>query len=137
MLLNKNLAEYSNVGVALNLEYQRAKRSLSGLKRQFNAWWDAKYINIRHQLNPIDLAGTKWSSQKEIEMEVRCKYSEEFIDWDTKIQDLEMRVAFLNSLRDQWQDHLKVIINLSQNMRQEMMALPTEIVRREKANNIT
>ncbi len=135
MLLNKNLAEYTNVGVALNLEYQRAKKNFSDMKRDYGVWWDEVYCNMRHKLNPLELAGTKWSSQKEIEAEARIANKEMFLEWDQKIQAIEMKVSFLNSLREQWQDHAKIIITLSNNARQEMMYLPTEAIRREKQAN--
>jgi len=135
MLLNKNLAEYSNVGIALNAEYTRAEGALEDFKRTYNAWWDERFINMRHELNPISLAATKWASKGEIEAETRVKYKDEFYDWDTRLKDYEMKVNFLSRLRGQWEKHVQVIICLSQNARQEMMYLPTESIRRERAVN--
>src|SRR5208282_1644811 len=133
--INKNLAEFTNIGIALNLEYQRAKSILVDLKRDFNEFWDSKYVEMRHKLNPLDLPGNKWSSQREIDAETKVANAIEFREWDTKVQEQEMKVSFLNSLREQWQDHAKIIITLSNNARQEMMYLPTESIRRERAVN--
>lgn len=121
--LNKALANFSNTQLTLHAEYRRKDKELRKLRRQYQAWWDEKYVEKRRELNPTTLPGSKWLSKGEIESETRVSNKKEYEEWRDKLDDLEDQVDFLKSLRDEWSKHGAVLNTLSQNARQEMISL--------------
>lgn len=122
-LVNTALANYTNVNVALNAEYQRYKSELQKAERSFQLWWDERFTDVRKENNRLDIAGTKWISYKEIASETRMRYKEEYDQWASHVQELEDRVNFLRRLLDQWEKHGHMLAQLGQNMRAEMQSL--------------
>jgi hypothetical protein len=122
-IVNYNLAHYTNVNIALNAEYQRKKNHLSRTRRDFQLWWDEKFVTIRRAQNPASSPASKWLSKQEIESETRAQYKDEYLKWREDLDDLEDQVSFIQRLLQQWSDHGKMLTTLSQNMRQEMLSL--------------
>lgn len=121
--INYNLAHYTNVNLGLNAEYQRKKNQLNKLKRDFQVWWDEQFVEVRREVNPSTLPGSKWLSKQEIESETRARHKSEYLQWRDEVDALEDSVAFLNRLLNQWAEHGRMLTTLSQNMRQEMVSL--------------
>ena len=121
-LINKNLAIFTQVNIALNGEYQRKKAELASIQREYACWWDEKFVSVKN-----DMSAGKPSSYKvavkEIEVELRNTYAKDFAEWTEKINAADLNVAFLRRLLDQWKQHSNIIIALSQNMRQEISSL--------------
>lgn len=121
--VNYALANYTNVNIALNTEYQRKKSELDRKKRAFHVWWDEQFVIVRREMNPPTNPGTKWLSKQELESEVRSRNKDEYLGYRDDLDDLENQVNFLSRLLSQWADHGKMLTTLSQNMRQEMVSL--------------
>ena len=122
-LLNKALAEYQNVNIALIGEYHRHKSSYTDLESEFQAWWDEKFITIRARLNTPDLAASKWASTREIEAMVRVENKAEYGEWKRKLTAQERKVSFYRSLVDSWKRFDGILTTIANNMRSELKAL--------------
>ena len=125
-LINKALAQYTDVNLALNSEYERIKWEYQNFKEKFQAWWDEKFVKTREELNPVSLASGKWKSVKEIEAQTRYKYASEYAEWRNKLKVLEHKVAFYRRLLENWKTHKDILVNLSFNLRGELKALQLE-----------
>lgn len=121
--VNYALANYTNVNIALNTEYQRKKSELDREKRAFQVWWDEQFVVVRREMNPPTNPGTKWLSKQELESEVRSRNKTTYLQYRDKLDEIENQVSFLQRLLSQWADHGRMLTTLSQNMRQEMVSL--------------
>ena len=96
------LQERVNVGLMLNVEYQRYKTEKSQLETRFKVWWSDKYTEKRQQLNPTSLAATKWASKGDVESAVIAENKEEYVEFQDKLDSLEHRSRFLLRLMEDW-----------------------------------
>jgi len=123
--LNSGLANYTEVGSVLNMEYQRVKIELSTLTAEHLAWYDEKFVNKRKEMQDNVAKSTK-ISVREIDSEIRVQFKEEYQSQQALITDLEHQLRFLLRLQDQWKLHLRVLESLGNNMRVEIRSLSVE-----------
>lgn len=125
-LVNKTLAEYQDINLMLNAEYERAKTKFVEIQDAFQEWWDEVFLKAREYLNPLDRPATKWASIKEIEAYTRHNNKEQFRIWKRKLNDVDARMSFIKRLLDQWKKFDGILTTLSTNMRSELRALSIE-----------
>ena len=128
--INNNLAVFTQVNIGLNGEYQRKKAELVSLQREYDRWWDEHFVLMRNQMAEGKPASYK-VAVKEIEIELRNSYADEFATWNNKITTADLNVSFIRRLLEQWKMHCNILIALSQNMRQEISSLSLD----NKVNN--
>lgn len=121
--INTALYEYSQISLMLNAEYQRLKYQERQFMRKYILWWDKIFTETRRELNPITIAASKWLSKQEIESEARVKHEKEFLEWEAQKDEIESKVNFFRSLREDWKIQSQIIINLGQNVRSELSNL--------------
>jgi len=124
--INSALACYTDVGVALNGEYQRKKIEHNKLLRLFEEWYDEKLVETRKRLQEESTSKSIKASLKEIESELRYNNKEKYYELQEQITEAESSVSFVLRLIDQWKKHSDILINLSQNMRTELRSLSIE-----------
>lgn len=125
--LNKALAEFYNVSLALNSEYQRQKINHSVLETDYQIWYDDKFLEAKS----IVMEGYANSrsikpSIKEFEIELRRSFRSEWKEWDLKLKESEAKTQFLLRLRETLYKYDNILTSLSNNMRGEMRALSIE-----------
>lgn len=125
-VLQKALAEYTQILVGLTAEYERLDRDLRKMKREFGMWWDEKYCETRRILNPPTNPGNKWLSKGEIESETRVANKEEYLQKVEPVEEMEAKVSFVNKLIKAWSKHSDVLNNLSYNSRVEQRTIGNE-----------
>ena len=123
--INNALAHYSGVNSTLNAEYQRKKKQLNDTIREYQEWFDNKFMGVKDKVHGGKPSSFK-ASQKEIEIQLRYENSKEYKEYQQVISDLEHSTAFLRRLLEQWKRHGDMIIALSQNMRSEMKSFGLE-----------
>lgn len=117
--LNKALSEHQVVWLGLVVLNALAKVEYAKAKEQFDDWFAEKYIEKRDELNPRALSSTKWYSTKEIEMQVRVSYKEEYIKYERELTFAEQKVASIRRLMEGWQNQQFVLSRLSKNVEAE------------------
>lgn len=121
--VNRALAIYGSVSDTLIIEHQRRLFEAFEVELDYRAWWDEKYVQMRRDLNPSDIAKSKWLSKGEIESEIRVKYAKEYREKQIYLNKFELKVNLMRRLLDRWKLYKDIIVNLSQNMRQDMKSL--------------
>jgi len=114
--LNKALSEYQNINLALISLGVMAKVEYTKAKEAFEDWYSEKYIQVRNELNPRSISTSKWYAAKEIEMEVRNRYREEYKQKLLDMEYAEYKVALMRRLQDSWAAHQFVLARLSRNI---------------------
>ena len=117
--INFALANNLKIVNVLNAEYQRLKKNHIRIKRDFDMWYDEKYIDIRNRENTKDIAGTKWLSSKELDAMTKVENKDEYLERIEKLDALEMRVSFIRRLIDDWRSYMYVLGKLSDNLKTE------------------
>ena len=124
--LNRALAEYQNINLALISLGVMAKVEYSKAKEAFEDWYAEKYITERNILNPPSVSSTKWYAAKEIEMHVRHKYKKEYKELLMEQEFAEHKVALLRRLQDSWTAHQFVLARLSRNVEADLRGSSTK-----------
>lgn len=114
------LSRRTHIGLSLVSEKERARTELKKLKRRNKIWWSEKFTEVRHELNPRDLAGTKYASKSDIEAETIRKHKEEFNRQQEMIDEVESRFEFLRGLLEQWNNLQYDLANLVKTMEIEL-----------------
>ena len=134
-VLQKSLAEYTQILVALTAEYERIDRDARRMKREFGMWWDEKYCEMRRILNPPTNPGNKWLSKGEIESETRAANKAEYLEKIEPLEEIEAKLGFINRLIKAWTKHADVLANLSYNSRVEQKTIDRENYVVKKVSN--
>lgn len=129
--IQKLLATYYTTQLGLIAEYQRNKRSISTIKRQYNAWWNSKVSEARKTLLSTMPTG-KFPALKEYSIKAQEDNEEEYNNWQEKIQQAEDKTDFMKQLLDSWSSFLNVIINLNKNMVSELRSLTVDRIQSEE-----
>ena len=87
-------------------------------------------MESKTSLNEGVTAKTKMASTTEIEQNLIVDNKSEYIDWQQKLIISEKRKSFYYRILESWKANSQQIVQLSQNMRSELIALKTQ----DKAN---
>lgn len=121
--LNRALAEYQSLNIALIGMYQKVKIEKSMAEIEYQKWYDNSFIKARNELNE-DLESKKIKiSVTEIETLVRNKNEKDYYEWQNSKILLEHKEAFILRLVEQFKKWDSILIAISNNMRQEMRTL--------------
>lgn len=118
--LNKAMMEHLTVNMGLIGLNAMAKVEYEKAKNAFDDWFAEKYVEMRNELNPRSVAATKWYSTKEIEMEVRVRYKDEYKQLSDEMTYAEHKVALIRRILESWQAHQYVLSRLSKNVEVEV-----------------
>jgi hypothetical protein len=117
--LEHALKGYSHVYISLLSLYNIARIDLQKEKEKYNAWYSAKYIAVRGEVNKPELTAQKWASTKEIEHMVIALNPEEYQNQRNQYLEKESKLDFLSGLIDMWKSHQFILSTLSSNIRAE------------------
>jgi uncharacterized protein YozE (UPF0346 family) len=114
--LNKMLCEYQNLNLGLISLYTMTKADYLREQKDFDAWWDEKYVTLRNEMNPKSALQQKWLAAKEIEVELKVRFKKEYNERKDQLIILERKVSFLQRLLDSWAGQKFILNNLSKNL---------------------
>lgn len=123
--LNYALANYIDVHLGLQAEYQRLIKEKKKLEKSFNMWWDEKFVETRDALR-VTRSASSSLSVKEIESQLRVDNKKSYMEKTEEIEDLQEQTDFIKTLIDIWNKEDKILVTLSNNMRTEMISLSVE-----------
>lgn len=124
--LNNALCEYLNVYTVLTIEYEKLDLEYQFEKAKFNEWYDEKWVNIRNELNPIDLPASKWVGKQEIDSTLKVRFKDEFRLYNTALIIKEKEVALLRRIVDGYKKMDSILQTLAYNYRGELKAIGLE-----------
>lgn len=123
--INTALANFTPINLMLNAEYQRLRKEEQDVKKDFRKWSDIKFVETKDRMMKNVSKSVKLS-KVEIDIQVRYDSTEEYDEFENHLQELEMKVDYVERLLDQWKDHAWVLRALSDNMRTELRTLNIE-----------
>ena len=112
MQLVKALQKYQSVYHSLLFLKTQTKRNLKNKNREFQAWYDERYLIIKRREHKLELTAQKWSSAKEIDAMTRSENKVEYLQYNSTIEDLEERDSFIQGLIEGWKLHSYTLGNL-------------------------
>lgn len=118
--LNQAMMEHQTVSQGLIALNVMAKIEAAKAKDAFDEWFADKYVEVRNELNPRSVSSTKWYSTKEIEMEVRVKYREDYKRLYDEMTFTEQKVAMIRRIMESWQSQQFTLARLSRNVEAEI-----------------
>ena len=121
--LNEALLSYSSINCSLLSLDTVAKTELGKPQNAFDDWYSEKYHEIRAQYNLNSISAQKWLSSKEIDLEIRHLYTDEFKRLKSEVDAAERKLAFIRRLLDAWDKQLAVIRQLCKNTEIEITQL--------------
>lgn len=123
--LNEGLANYFSINRFLVTIYEQVVQELEETKIQYDMWYSELFIQEKAKLND-GRPQSKFASQAEINSAVIVNNQNDYKEKKYEILQKERRVSFYRRLLDSWKVQSNILINLSQNMRSELMALSVE-----------
>ena len=117
--LNRALAEYQSINLALISLYNLAKIETAKAINSFEEWFAEQYVQQRELLNPRSISSTKWYSTKEIELHVRTNNKETYYNLYQEKLFAEQKESMLRRLLDSWSSHQYILARLSKNVEAE------------------
>jgi len=123
--LYREIAEYSGVMSMLIAESNRLLHEQKLLEKNYQEWFDEKYVNMRRELNPVTIAAAKWISKSEIEAEVRVRYKTEYRAWKDKLDEMDSRVSFVKGFLTTWSKQSDMLQILSYKVQREWQGVYT------------
>ena len=138
--LKEILSNRVYASLAISLEYQRYKTQLEQRKREYKVWYSEKYVEVRDEVNPTSLAGSKWISKGEIDAVIISRYADRWSSKQEEIDEIERKVSFLRTIREAWSsiaydlNNLTKIVELEYNSIMYEKSSVDEPPRRPKRN---
>ena len=135
--LNRALAQFYNISLALNSEYQRQKINHLALTTDYQEWYDNAFVRAKEKVIESYSGGNKTikPSIKEFETTLRVDNRKEWKEWELKVKTSEAKVRFLLKLRETLNRYDSILTTISYNMRSEMRALSIEDRSNAKTEN--
>lgn len=128
--LNECLGNYFVVTRYILSLYEDVSLADDNLKLEYKIWYAEKFMESKTKLNDGITAKTKMASTTEIEQNLIVSNKHEYLDWQQKLIISEKRKSFYFRIMESWKANSQQIVQLSQNMRTELISLRTQ----DKAN---
>ena len=128
--LNECLGNYFSITRYILTLYESVSLEDDNLKLEYKIWYAEKFLKSKTSLNEGVTAKTKMASTTEIEQNLIVTNKSEYVDWQQKLIISEKRKSFYYRIMESWKANSQQIVQLSQNMRSELIALKTQ----DKAN---
>jgi hypothetical protein len=127
----KAMANYYNVCVALNQEYQRAKINRVSLEIDYETVYSEWFQEAKRQLYSINEDKKAKPALKEIEQQIIESHKMDYFTWKRRMSIAEAKCDFFIRLRETLNKYDGILTGLAASMRAELRALSIE----ERAEN--
>ena len=121
--LNAAMMDHQTVSLGLIALNAMAKVEAQKAKDAFDEWFAEKYVEVRNDVNPRSVASTKWYSTKEIEMEVRVRYRDDYQKLSDEMNYADHKVALIRRILESWQAQQFVLARISKNVEAEITGI--------------
>ena len=118
--LNQALSEYEGILFGLTPLYEMVRWDAIEANDIYDDWIARKSIMIRDQVNPANVAASKWYSAKEIEWLVISRYGDERAKLLANKRLAEHEKSTVERLIDGWKSYGFILNQLSANARAEL-----------------
>lgn len=118
--LNVALLQHEGVLLGLTSLYEMRRWAKEDADAQYKEWFAVRCADMRDEVNPRDIAATKWYSSKEIEYIVIRKYREEYAQYTANLKLAEAEVSTMQRLIDSWDSYRWALQTISSNCRAEI-----------------
>lgn len=132
--LNETLANYWQVSRYLITLYESVSLEYEQMKLDYDCWYAETFIDCKATLNE-DRSKSKFASTSEIHQFLVANNIEEYRKKQNVLITAEKRRSFYAKLLDNWKANSQMIIQISQNMRTELLSLSTERKANEDLTN--
>jgi hypothetical protein len=122
-MINTALSSYGTINLMLIAEYNRKKTEFRQVEMDYEEWWDEKFSTMRKEMQEGIESKSVKIGMKEVEIEVRVKYKEEYKEWQSKLFKAEQQISFFQRLLDLWKRMDNTLTQISFNMRSELKSL--------------
>lgn len=131
-LLNRAIANYGSHSATLVGEEARLRGYLKEVKRAFDKWYSATFMDTRNRLRN-EATSSKTIAVKEIEMALKTYHSDKYFEFQDLIENTELKIDFIHNLASFWKRQDGMLSTLSYNLRSELQSLSLT----SRANGIT
>lgn len=118
--LNQALSEYEGILFGLTSLYEMVRWDAVEASDIYDDWVARKSIMIRDQVNPANVAASKWYSAKEIEWLVISRYGDERAKLLANKRLAEHEKSTVERLVEGWKSYGFILNQLSANARAEL-----------------
>lgn len=118
--LNVALLQHEGVLLGLTSLYEMRRWAKEDADAQYKEWFAIRCADMRDEMNPRDIAATKWYSSKEIEYIVIRRYREEYAQYTANLKLAEAEVSTMQRLIDSWDSYRWALQTISSNCRAEI-----------------
>ena len=123
--LNECLANFFPITRYILTLYESVSLEDDNLKLEYNCWYAEKSKESETRLS-VGLPPSKTISDSKIQNDVIVNNKSEYINWQQKLIISEKRKSFYYRIMDSWKANSQQIVQLSQNMRTELLTLRVE-----------
>jgi hypothetical protein len=127
----KAMANYYNVSLSLNQEYQRLKIEKLNLEIEYEAVYSEWFQEAKTTLYSVNEEKKAKPALKEIEQQIISAHRTDYFIWKKRIAVAEAKCDFFIRLRDTLNKYDGILVGLAASMRSELRALSIE----ERAEN--
>lgn len=117
--LNIALLQHEGTLLGLTSLYEMRRWAKEDADAQFKEWFAIRCADMRDEVNPRDIAATKWFSSKEIEYLVIKRYQQEYAQYTANLKLAEAEVSTMQRLIDSWDSYRWILQTISSNCRAE------------------
>lgn len=122
----KAMANYYNVCLALDAEYQRAKIAKLDEELEYEAKYAEWFQEAKASLYSVNAEKKAKPALKEIEQEIIAKHKIDYFIWKRRIAAAEAKCDFFIRLRETLNKYDGILTGLAASMRAELRALNIE-----------
>ena len=122
----KAMANYYNVCLALNAEYQRAKITKADTEIEYEAVYADWFQEAKLALYSLNEEKKAKPALKEIEQQIISSHRIDYFVWKRKLATAEAKCEFFIRLRETLNKYDGILVGLAASMRAELRALNIE-----------
>lgn len=125
--VNTALADFMPTYWGLIAEYNVAKAQHNTRKEAFDRWYDRTFMEVRKTLlEELPENSKAKPALKEYETKLKVDYEEDYYRYKRMVEIAEFKERYLLRLTESMSRYDRILANISQNMRSEMMSLSLE-----------
>lgn len=107
------LHNFQNIYRSLLSLKAKANREMRNSQREYERWYDDRFLIIKRREHKLEIAAQKWSSAHELNAMTRNENQDEYYRFKQLLDDLEERHVFISGMLEGWKIHSHTLNNLT------------------------